>query len=74
MTLTRTDLADLNAGTVVEYRRDSWPAGSCIRGPLEAYESSDDGLYLLGGLFCVRQPGGWPYEVAAELTVIEVVR
>lgn len=69
MSLTRTDLEDLTAGTIVEYRRDVWPAGSCIRGPLESF-GSDRSLYILTGLFGVRQENGDPYEPRAEITVI----
>jgi hypothetical protein len=68
--ITREQVADLQPGDVVEYRRDDWPEGALVRGPVEQAGPREP-MYVLKGIFGIAEWDGSPFEGrSSSLTVI----
>lgn len=70
MTTSKEQLADLRAGDLVDFRRDHWPSTAFVRGPL-GQSDYDETLYILDGLYGVRQHNGSPYYIDSTVTLVE---
>lgn len=68
--MTPEQITDLRPGDVVEYRRNYWPEGAYVRGPVEQ-DAPDRPMYVLRGTFGIAEADGSPYsKFEGTLTVV----